>query len=267
MTTNDDIELQIKELEDLKSIPGVAAKLKHRLNTKVELTNHLSKFITQDPAMIDLKKKVVKLAPASGSVLILGPTGTGKELIARALHSGKSGKFVPVNCTALPSELIESELFGHEKGSFTGALATRVGKFELAREGTIFLDEIGDMPLVMQSKLLRVLQDKRFTRVGGNDELIAQCRVICATNMDLDLMVDKKLFREDLYYRISNFILRTTPLETRKSDIPLIVKHLAGEGYTFTSEIMIKLTQVELPGNVRQLENLVERIKLFGTLE
>lgn len=252
----------LKELEGLLK-PEQVNKLRNKHNICTELQHTLDKFITQDHKMIEMKRRISILNPIEEPVLILGETGTGKELIARALHVGKTGKFVPVNCTALPSELIESELFGHEKGSFSGAFQTRIGKFEEASGGTIFLDEIGDMPLTMQTKLLRVLQEKQFCRIGGNEELTAQCRVVCATNKDIVDLVEHSMFREDLYYRISTFILKTTPLRERRGDIELISKSLS-KGKCIDS---INVSGLELKGNVRELQNIIGRYVVLGSIE
>lgn len=217
----------------------------------------LDKFVTVDPSMMEMKRRVQLLQAEDDSVLIVGPTGTGKELIARALHGSRIGKFVPVNCTALPSELLESELFGHKKGAFTGALEDRVGKFRAAWKGTLFLDEIGDMPLDMQAKLLRVLQEKVVVPLGTDKEEEVTCRVVCATNKTLDELLNKIHFREDLYYRLAVFTLRTTSLKERPEDVRHIVDYLGGEKMP---DDLIGLPH----GNVRSLQAQVRRWQVFG---
>lgn len=216
----------------------------------------LEKFVTVNPQMIALKAKVQKLQAEDDPVLIIGPTGTGKEIIARALHGGRWGKFVPVNCTALPSELLESELFGHEKGAFTGALSDRVGKFRAAFKGTLFLDEIGDMPLDMQAKLLRVLQEKTVTPLGTDKEEEVSCRVVAATNKSIEELLNKLHFREDLYHRLAVFTLQTSPLIDRMDDVRHIVDSLGGE--------KIPDLAWNTSGNVRSLQAQVRRWQVLG---
>lgn len=220
--------------------------------------------------MAQILATVKKVAGADSSVLVSGESGTGKELVARALHyqsQRRSGPFVKVNCGALPRELVESELFGHEKGSFTGALRQKKGKFELAEQGTFFLDEIGDVPLETQVKLLRVLQEKKFERVGGEQTLNADVRIVAATNRDLKGMVEEGSFREDLFYRLEVIPLKLSPLRERKGDIPALVEHFmrkkCGEMNIplkrLTNEAMDGLSNYMWPGNVRELENVIER--------
>jgi transcriptional regulator with GAF, ATPase, and Fis domain len=217
----------------------------------------LSKFITQDPDMIKLKQTVMSLAHHSitDTVLIRGPSGTGKEIIANALHGDRTGPFCAINCTALPSELVESELFGHAKGSFTGAIDDRKGKFEYARDGTLFLDEIGDMPQNTQAKLLRVLETNKITRLGENLDREVKVRVICATNQDLHK------FRDDLYHRISTFELFTSPLLDRPNDIPLITKYLCPN---YPEEEIRRLQEFPLHGNVRDIKKIIRRWEILG---
>jgi sigma-54 specific flagellar transcriptional regulator A len=203
--------------------------------------------------------------------LVVGETGTGKELVARSIHelSARSGgPFVPVNCGAIPAELLESELFGHEKGAFTGAIATRQGRFEMAAGGTLFLDEIGDMPLDMQVKLLRVLQERTFERVGSTTMLKADVRIIAATHQNLEALVEAQKFRMDLFYRLDVFPIRTPPLRDRVSDIaPLIAHQLTqlpeSDGLALTDAAVQRLEQYPWPGNVRELMNLVERLTIL----
>ena len=219
----------------------------------------LDKYITVDPTMIEVKRTIRLLQPEQDPVLIVGPTGTGKELLARALHGSREqfygGKFVPVNCTALPSELLESELFGHVKGAFTGALDERVGKFRAAWNGTLFLDEIGDMPLDMQAKLLRVLQERVVTPLGSNKEVEVNCRIVAATNRSVETLLNTCHFREDLYYRLSTFVVKTTPLAGRSEDIRHIVDSLGGE--------KIPDGIWDISGNVRSLQAQVRRYQVL----
>jgi two-component system response regulator PilR (NtrC family) len=206
--------------------------------------------------------------------LILGESGTGKELVAKAIHYNsyrRERPFIPVNCAAIPSELLESELFGHEKGAFTNAIRTRIGRFELANGGTVFLDEIGDMNPLLQSKLLRVLQERQFERIGGIKTIKTDIRVIAATHQDLKQAVQQKRFLEDLYYRLNVIPFRIPPLRERKSDIPLLAHHFLDyfnrskkKGIkSFSDEAMEFLMRYDWPGNVRELENTVERVVIL----
>ncbi|MBI5638154.1 MAG: sigma-54-dependent Fis family transcriptional regulator [Nitrospinae bacterium] len=214
---------------------------------------------------------VEKLADTDSTVLVLGESGTGKELFARSvhMHSPRRNKnFVVVNCGAIPEDLLESELFGHEKGSFTGAIRTRVGKFEMAHEGTIFLDEIGDMSPALQVKLLRILQQQEFVRVGSNQVIRTNVRVVAATNIDLEKAIKEKRFREDLYYRLNVIPIKLPPLRARKDDIALLVDHFIkrfnrsrNRGIAGVTPAAMKLLlEYEWPGNVRELENICERM-------
>ncbi len=221
-------------------------------------------------SVIKVRELMAQVADKDVSVLITGESGTGKEVVSRNLHyhSHRRHKpFVPVNCGAIPHELLESELFGHEKGAFTGAITSRPGRFELAQGGTIFLDEIGDMPLHMQVKLLRVLQEKTFERVGGSKTLEADVRVIAATHQNLEKLIDDGKFREDLYYRINVFPIEMPPLRERTEDIPLLLNELVARienekrgSIRFNSAAIMALCRHEWPGNVRELANLVERL-------
>ena len=233
----------------------------------------LKRLVGRSDAMCVVRRLIEQVAPTDANVLILGESGTGKEVVARAIHdlSNRSKKpFVPVNCGAIPGELLESELFGHEKGAFTGAFATREGRFELAEGGTLFLDEIGDMPFQMQVKLLRVLQERTFTRVGSNKIITANVRVIAATHQNLEKMVQENRFREDLFYRLNVFPIETPPLRERTDDIPLLIQELVNrhgkEQHTtirFTQRAMLALMQNQWKGNVRELSNLVERLLIL----
>jgi DNA-binding NtrC family response regulator len=226
------------------------------------------------PAIERLRALIRKAAPSEGRVLICGENGTGKELVARAIHEGsarRDGPFVKLNCAAVPADLVESELFGHEKGAFTGAIAARKGKFELADRGTLFLDEVGDMPAAMQAKLLRVLQEGEFERVGGTKTFTVDVRVIAATNQDLEAMVAEGTFREDLYYRLNVVPLRTPPLREHPQDIPALAEAFLEEArrrnrrprVTLRPEALDVLQGYEYPGNVRELRNIIERLVIL----
>lgn len=238
--------------------------LRQKVSHEYELTGNSS-------VILELKEMIDIVSPTNAWILIMGENGTGKELVARSLHhqSRRSQKpFIEVNCAAIPEDLIESELFGHERGSFTGATAKRRGKFEMANEGTIFLDEVADMSLKAQAKVLRILQEKRFERVGGNRLIQTDVRVLAATNKDLEKEMDAGRFRQDLFYRLNVIPLRVPPLRDRKEDIPLLVNRFLNdfakkEGElpkTVTDEVLAALMQHNWPGNVRELKNVVERL-------
>ena len=226
-------------------------------------------IVGQSAPVKDLKRLIEVVATASTNVLVLGETGTGKELVARALHahSGRKGKLVSVNCAAIPSELLESELFGHEKGAFTGADKARAGRFEMAKGGTLFLDEIGDMPLALQSKLLRALEDKAIQRVGGGDDVPVDFRLICATHQKIEQKVDEGSFRADLYFRINVFPVQVPTLAERSVDIPLISeailrKMVADQNIVepkLDDSAWSELSRYPWPGNIRELRNVLER--------
>ena len=230
-------------------------------------------FVGKSIVIQHVKKLITQVAKSNANVLILGESGTGKEVVANCLHqlSKRSEMpYVPVNCGAIPKDLLESELFGHEKGAFTGALTQRKGRFELAQGGTLFLDEIGDMPLSMQVKILRVLQERIFERVGGNKSIQADVRVIAATHRDLEDEVKEGRFREDLYYRLNVFPIEIPPLRDRAEDIPLLFKVLNKNmqadmdlSVQMTQEAMASIMQHSWPGNVRELSNLVERLGIM----
>ncbi|MBO6835499.1 MAG: nitrogen regulation protein NR(I) [Alphaproteobacteria bacterium] len=227
-------------------------------------------LIGRSPAMQDVYRVIARLTGTDLSVLITGESGTGKELVARALHDfsrRKNGPFVAVNMAAIPRELIESELFGHEKGAFTGATQRKSGRFELADGGTLFLDEIGDMPLEAQTRLLRVLQESEYTMVGGRNPIKTDIRIVAATHRDLRQLVSQGLFREDLYYRLNVVPIRLPPLRERREDVPDLVRHFLGQAAdsglphkSLTESAMERLTRHRWPGNVRELENLVRRL-------
>lgn len=232
-------------------------------------------IVGKTPVMRALMEKIEKVAATPARVLITGENGTGKELVARALHrmSPRAGKpFVEVNCAAIPSELIESELFGHMKGSFTGAISDRAGKFEQANKGTLFLDEIGDMSLAAQAKVLRVLQDNVITRIGGAKPISVDVRVIAATNKTLESEIAAGKFREDLYYRLNVVPIHVPPIRERREDIPMLAQYFAAtlsarEGiqpHSFTADALERLSALDWPGNVRELRNTVERLLILA---
>lgn len=240
------------------------------LRQEIKATSNFEEIISRSDVFHQVLRSVEKVANTDSTVLILGETGTGKELIARALHnnSGRSNRvLVTVNCAALPPNMIENELFGHEKGAFTGAHEKKTGRFELAHQGTIFLDEIGDLPLTLQTKLLRVLQEGEFQRLGSSKTIHADVRVIAATNRDLKAAVCSGDFREDLYYRLNVFPIVVPPLREHKEDIPLLVRHFIKKYSTKTGRLVSEISQkvmdqfikYDWPGNIRELENIIER--------
>lgn len=240
-----------------------------------------SPLVGESPAIQNIFRTIEKVSQTDSTVLITGESGTGKELVARALHENSpraSKPLVIVNCGAIPSDLLEAEFFGHVKGAFTGATQSRQGRFELAHGGTIFLDEVGDIPLHLQVKLLRVLQTRQFEPVGSSRTLEVDVRIIAATNRDLEEAVAKKEFREDLYYRLNVIPLKVPSLRERKSDIPILVQHFIQQfneitGYSVelpSGQILEALMAYDWPGNVRELENLMERLvilKVQGTVD
>lgn len=253
----------------------------HLLRKAVREQYQLDQLVGNSEPIRQVLEFVRKVADSDSTVMIQGESGTGKELIARMLHFNsfrKDRPLVPVNCGAIPENLLESELFGHEKGSFTGATHARMGRFEMANGGTIFLDEIGEMSLPLQVKLLRVLQERAFERVGGNRTIHIDVRVVAATNQDLEKLVDEKRFRQDLFYRLNVIPVVIPPLRDRRSDIPLLIehflarfnrsKHTAVAG--LAPEALRLLTEYDWPGNIRELENLIERLvvlKKEGTID
>ncbi|MFN1582413.1 sigma-54 dependent transcriptional regulator [Vibrio rotiferianus] len=230
-------------------------------------------LVGQSRGIQEVRHLIEQVSGTEANVLILGESGTGKEVVARNIHyhsAHRNGPFVPINCGAIPPELLESELFGHEKGAFTGALTSRKGRFELAEGGTIFLDEIGDMPMPMQVKLLRVLQERCFERVGGNTTIKVNVRVVAATHRNLERMIEEGAFREDLYYRLNVFPIEMPALKSRKQDIPLLLQELmarleaeGGLPICFTPRAINSLMEHHWPGNVRELANLVERMVIL----
>jgi transcriptional regulator with GAF, ATPase, and Fis domain len=238
--------------------------------SKVEAREEFPHIIGQSRAMRAVFSQIMKVAPTDTTVLLSGESGTGKELVATAIydHSLRHGKpFIKVNCVAIPEGLLESELFGHEKGAFTGATARKKGKFELADGGAIFLDEIGDMPPATQAKLLRVLQEREFERVGGNDPIRVDVRFIAATNKDLTEMVKTGAFREDLFYRLSVFNIHLPPLRERREDIPFLAEHFLdkrGKSMEVSPKAMEILLSAPWPGNIRELQNVMERAAVMA---
>ena len=246
----------------------------HQLRSALHKKYHFDNIIGQSEGIGRVLEMIERVADSDSTVLIMGESGTGKELVAKAVHynSPRSSKpFIPINCGAIPAELLESELFGHIKGAFTGAIANRMGRFEMAENGTLFLDEIGDMSPALQVKLLRVLQERRFEPVGSGKTLTTNVRVLAATNVDLERAVEEGRFREDLFYRLNVIPIRIPPLRERKSDIPLLL-HYFIESFNrlrnrtlsgVTPEAMEFLTNYGWPGNIRELENLIERMAIL----
>lgn len=240
------------------------------LREEMEARFHFGELIGRSPAMQAVFRTIEKVAPQDSTVIIYGESGTGKELVARAIHrasSRRDGPFVRVNCGALAETLLESELFGHERGAFTGAIKRKKGRFELAHRGTIFLDEIGDISAPLQVKLLRVLQEREFERVGGEETVSVDVRVIAATHRDLQQEMTSGRFRDDLFYRLHIIPIHLPPLRQRREDIPLLVEHVVSRlaeelrkpGLTITPEAMRQLESYDWPGNIRELENVLER--------
>jgi formate hydrogenlyase transcriptional activator len=259
--------LAYRELADMKDR---LATEKLYLEDEICLDQNIGNMVGEGPGCQGVLKSIQTVAPTDATVLVTGETGTGKELVARAIHelSGRSeGSFIKVNCAAIPASLLESELFGHEKGSFTGAVAQKLGRFELAHQGTLFLDEIGEMPLELQPKLLRAIQDQEFERVGGSRTIRTDARLVAATNRDLKAMVEEGKFRADLYYRLHVFPLHVPPLRDRREDIPLLTRyfvqkhaHRMGRNIdTIPTSVLDALTSYDWPGNIRELQNVLER--------
>jgi len=262
----DKISHTVKRVIEYRDLTSEVQVLRDEISSLVQT----ERIVGNSPAMQEVYKTVGKVAKADATVLITGESGTGKELVAEALHynsNRRSGPIVKVSCAALPETLLEAELFGHEKGSFTGAMTQRRGRFEMADKGTIFLDEIGEMSLPMQTKLLRVLQERKIERVGSSLPIKVDIRIICATNKDLQRQVEQQKFRDDLFYRLNVINIHMPPLRDRKEDIPALVEHfLAKHRYSATAqpaaiseEALKRLMEYDWPGNVRELENVVER--------
>jgi two-component system response regulator PilR (NtrC family) len=262
----EEIKLIIKNALEKKNLQKENILLKQVVRDRY----HFGNIIGQSPKMMALYDLLEKVSPTKTNILIAGESGTGKELVAKAIHYNsvrKEKPFVTLNCGAIPESLIESELFGHMKGAFTDAIATKKGLFEVADEGTIFLDEISELPLLMQVKLLRVLQDKEFKRVGGTEDIRVDVRIISATNKDLEEAVKEKHFREDLFYRLNVIQIKLPPLRDRKEDIPILASHFLKKYSEELNKNILKtspealqiLLNYEYPGNVRELQNIIER--------
>jgi formate hydrogenlyase transcriptional activator len=261
---------QITELKDK------LAQEKLYLEDEIRTEMNFEEIVGKSAALRQVLKQVETVGPTESTVLIYGETGTGKELIARALHNlsaRHSNAFVKLNCAAIPTGLLESELFGHEKGAFTGAIAQRIGRFELANRGTVFLDEVGEIPLELQPKLLRVLQEREFERLGSTRTLRTDARLIAATNRDLEAMVEGQKFRSDLFYRLNVFPVRVPALRERPEDIPLLVRHFTQQFArsmnknieSIPSETMSALCEYHWPGNIRELQNVIERAVILSS--
>jgi formate hydrogenlyase transcriptional activator len=281
--SDEDVELlgQVAQQISIAVENGLAfqeiAELKEKLNTEklyledeIRTEHNFEEIVGESSALRQVLQQVEIVAPTDSTVLIQGETGTGKELIARAIHnlSGRRDRaFVKLNCAAIPTGLLESELFGHERGAFTGAIAQRIGRFEAAHGGTLFLDEIGDVPLELQSKLLRVLQEQEFERLGSTRTIRVDVRLVAATNRDLEAMVADKEFRSDLYYRLKVFPIANPPLRDRQDDIPPLVRYFTQKFArrmnkridSIPAEAMAALSRYDWPGNIREMENLIER--------
>jgi formate hydrogenlyase transcriptional activator len=266
----------MRSYEEITTLKGRLEKENIYLQEEICREHNFEEIVGNSPALKEVLHAVAQVAPTDTTVLIQGETGTGKELIARAIHnlSPRKGKaFVKVNCAAIPLGLLESELFGHEKGAFTGAISQKVGRFELAHKGTLFLDEIGDIPLELQPKLLRVLQEQEFERLGSTRVQQVDVRVVAATNADLAGMVAERKFRADLYYRLNIFPIDIPPLRARRDDIPFLIRHFVAKyarrmGKTIASvpnETMDALCRYAWPGNIRELQNLMERAVLLSS--
>ncbi len=261
----DELELVIRKAQDNRRLNQAVS----RLEAERSIPDNQYVLVGRSKPMLEIYKTIGVVSASNATVLVTGESGTGKELVARAIHNNATPEepFISVNCSAIVDTLLESELFGHEKGAFTGAEARKPGKFELARRGTIFLDEIGDMSPHLQTKLLRVLQEREFSRVGGTEILFTEARVVAATNRNLEQMVSEGRFREDLYYRLKVITINVPPLRERKEDIPLLVEHLLRkinaevhrEVYRIPDEVLERLIRYDWRGNVRELENVLTR--------
>jgi DNA-binding NtrC family response regulator len=270
---NDELRIKVRNVMENQLLRRAYKRLVEQVNLE---SGRLAGMIGQSRAMMRVFETIEKVAPTDVTVLVRGESGTGKELVARAMHSRSAranGPFIPVNCAAFSRELVESELFGHEKGAFTGAVARREGKFEAADGGTLFLDEIGDMSLETQAKLLRVIQEKRFERIGGNQSLVADVRIIAATNQNLELMAGDGRFREDLYYRIKVVEVRVPPLRERREDIAPLAMFFLDEACrqfgtphkTLTPEAMRACVENPWRGNVRSLKAAIEQAVILSS--
>ncbi len=264
----EELTLLVRRTLEVQTLTRELNRLKAQLKDRQEL----DEIVGTSPEMQGVFKLVGQVADSDATVLVEGESGTGKELIARAIHKNSPrchGPFVTVNCAAIPKDLLESELFGHEKGAFTGALATRRGKFELADGGTVFLDEIGEMEPALQTKILRVFEERRFERIGGEVPITADVRILAATNRDLQALVSRGIFREDLFYRLNVVTISLPPLRERREDIPLLITHFlrlyAGDDHKeICPEAITCLLRYHWPGNVRELENVIKRACLLS---
>jgi formate hydrogenlyase transcriptional activator len=262
--------------ERIEELNERLAEEKVYLEDEIRTDSRFEEIVGQSRALKAVLKQLETVAPTDSTVLIYGETGTGKELLARAIHdlsSRKLGTFVKLNCAAIPTGLLESELFGHEKGAFTGAIAQRIGRFELAHRGTIFLDEVGEIPIELQSKLLRVLQEREFERLGSSRTIRTDARLVAATNRDLGQLVEQRQFRADLYYRLNVFPMTAPPLRERRDDIPLLVRYFVQQYArrmnrritSIPTESMNALARYHWPGNIRELQNFIERAVILST--
>ena len=272
------IAIAVRNATSYRRIEELNAQLaqeKLYLEDEIRSEHQFEEIIGRSRALNRVLREIETVGPTDSTVLVLGETGSGKELVARAIHqlsSRRDKPFVKLNCAAIPGGLLESELFGHEKGAFTGAIGQRIGRFELANRGTVFLDEIGEIPLELQPKLLRVLQEREFERLGSTRTLRTDARLIAATNRDLAALVDEQKFREDLFYRLNVFPIQVPSLRERREDIPALVRHFAHQFArrmkktieTIPSESMDALTRYEWPGNIRELQNLIERAVILS---
>jgi formate hydrogenlyase transcriptional activator len=278
MQVSGQVAIALENALAYKKIAELKEKLTHEklyLEDEIRTELNFEEIVGKSAALRLVLQQVATVAPTDSTVLVYGETGTGKELIARAIHnlsSRESNAFVKLNCAAIPMGLLESELFGHEKGAFTGAIAQRVGRFELANAGTVFLDEVGEIPLELQPKLLRVLQEREFERLGSTRTLKTDARLIAATNRDLSSMVDEQKFRSDLFYRLNVFPVRVPSLRERQEDIPLLVRHFAEQCArrmnkkieSISSETLKQMRQYHWPGNIRELQNVIERAVILS---
>ena len=266
-----EVEIHIHTVLEKKKLKTEVKTLRSELKSR----SQYNQFIGDSPKMQQVKSIIEQVADSELTVLIRGESGTGKEIVGRMLHtlSGRSEEqFTKVNCAAIPRDLLEAELFGYEKGAFTGAHKTKPGRFEVANKGSIFLDEIGDMPMELQSKLLQVLEQQEFVRVGGINNIHVDVRIVCATNKNLEEAIQRQAFRDDLFYRLNEITIYLPPLRERREDIPLLARHfldryngLYNKEYPeLTAETMSRLTGFSWPGNVRQLENLIKQIVVRG---
>jgi DNA-binding NtrC family response regulator len=268
------INFLTKPVEDQDLLNAIQQCLSCELEDQCD--ESVGSMVGESAGFHSVVKAIQVVAPTDATVLIQGETGTGKELVARAIHDRSSRSkrpFIKVNCAAIPATLLESELFGHEKGAFTGAFALKLGRFEIAHQGTLFLDEIGEIPLELQPKLLRALQEQEFERLGGNRTIRVDARIIAATNRDLEAMVDENKFRADLYYRLAVFPLAVPPLRDRRQDVPLLIRyfvqkhaqHMGRKIERIPMEAMEVLTKYDWPGNIRELQNVIERSVILSS--